>query len=150
MLREGELLDASILRINRLRGGELLDAAILKINRLRGGELLDAAILKINRLISFQTSDKQTKLFQFLISSRWICTKFSSREFISKLILNLLCFLSTVETDKPSLNQSALVVNTRDSVIFIGFSFHFIFLFNYKARDNTNKKSQFTMQFGPA
>ena len=26
----------------------------------------------------------------------------------------------------------------------------FIFLFNYKARDNTNKKSQFTMQFGPA
>ena len=28
--------------------------------------------------------------------------------------------------------------------------FHFIFLFNYKARDNTNKKSQFTMKFGPA
>jgi len=24
-------------------------------------------------------------------------------------------------------------------------SFHFIFLFNYKARDNTNKKSQFNM-----
>ena len=28
--------------------------------------------------------------------------------------------------------------------------YSFIYLFNYKGRDITNKQSQFTMQFGPA
>ena len=41
--------------------------------------------------------------------------------------------------EKIAVDEVVLLSTVQD------FSFHFIFLFNYKARDNTNKKSQFTM-----